>query len=154
LIPVTVITGFLGSGKTTLLNALLQHPALADTAVIINEFGEIAIDHMLVSSPAENMVLLDTGCLCCTVRGDLVQTLATLHEKRKSGAIPVFARVLIETTGLADPVPLLQTIVADPALNDLTRSTVSWRPSTRCTVSISSTGTPRASNRPRSPTHC
>jgi len=118
LIPVTVITGFLGSGKTTLLNALLQHPALADTAVIINEFGEIAIDHMLVSSPAENMVLLDTGCLCCTVRGDLVQTLATLHEKRKSGAIPVFARVLIETTGLADPVPLLQTIVADPALND------------------------------------
>ncbi|HZN25390.1 MAG TPA: GTP-binding protein [Burkholderiales bacterium] len=118
-IPVVLITGFLGSGKTTLLNRLLQQPALADSAVIINEFGEIGIDHLLVSTPAENMVLLDTGCLCCTVRGDLVETLADLQRKRESGIVPRFGHLLIETTGLADPVPVLQSIVSDPALRDV-----------------------------------
>ena len=118
-VPVTIITGFLGSGKTTLLNRLLAQPALADSAVIINEFGEIGIDHLLVSTPAENMVLLDTGCLCCTVRGDLVETLADLHRKRESGMVPRFSHLLIETTGLADPVPVLQSIVSDPALREV-----------------------------------
>jgi G3E family GTPase len=121
LIPVTIITVFLGSGKTTLLNNLLQQPALAGSAVIINEFGEIGIDHLLVATPAENMVLLDTGCLCCTVRGDLVQTLTDLHEKRASGAVPAFAHLVIETTGLADPVPVMQTVVADEVLSRIYR---------------------------------
>jgi G3E family GTPase len=119
--PVTIITGFLGSGKTTLLNHLLRQPALAGAVVIINEFGEVGIDHLLVSTPAENMVLLDTGCLCCTVRGDLIQTLTDLHAKRASGAIPAFEHVVIETTGLADPVPILQTVVADESLRGIYR---------------------------------
>jgi G3E family GTPase len=121
LIPVTIITGFLGSGKTTLLNRLLQHPSLADSAVIINEFGEVGIDHLLVSAPAENMVLLDTGCLCCTVRGDLVRTLGDLYSKREQGAVPPFQNVIVETTGLADPVPVMQTVVADEVLGRLYR---------------------------------
>ncbi|MDB5867159.1 MAG: ATP-binding protein [Betaproteobacteria bacterium] len=120
-VPVTIITGFLGSGKTTLLNRLLLQPALERAAVIINEFGEVGIDHLLVSAPAENMVLLDTGCLCCTVRGDLVQTLTDLHAKRESGAVPPFSHLIIETTGLADPVPVLQTVVADEALKGVYR---------------------------------
>jgi len=114
--PVTVITGFLGSGKTTLLNHLLRDPGMADTAVVINEFGEVAIDHLLVETSIENTVVLQSGCICCTVRGDLVDTLSGLEEKRQRGAIPDFSRVLIETTGLADPVPVLQTLATDPAI--------------------------------------
>ena len=115
-IPVSIITGFLGSGKTTLLNRLLQRPEMADTAVIINEFGEIGLDHLLIATPSENTVLLSNGCLCCKVRGDLVETLADLYRKRRDGAIPGFSRVLVETTGLADPVPILQTVMTDPEL--------------------------------------
>jgi len=120
-IPVTVITGFLGAGKTTLLNRLLQDPALKDTAVIINEFGEIGLDHLLIATPSENTVLLSSGCLCCTVRGDLVDTLADLYRKRRDAVIPGFDRVVVETTGLADPVPILQTVVTDPELAALFR---------------------------------
>jgi G3E family GTPase len=112
--PVSIITGYLGSGKTTLLNRLLRHPATANTAVIINEFGEIALDHLLVAAPSENMVLLANGCICCAVRGDLVGTLGDLADKRERGETPPFDRVLIETTGLADPVPVLQTLITDP----------------------------------------
>jgi len=117
--PVSIITGFLGSGKTTLLNRLLQHPEMADAAVIINEFGEIGIDHLLVATPNENMVLLNSGCLCCTVRGDLVETLADLYIKRRDGKIPRFSKIVIETTGLADPVPIIQTVVTDQDLAPL-----------------------------------
>lgn len=115
-LPVSIITGFLGSGKTTLLNRLLQHPSMAGSAVIINEFGEIGLDHLLVSTPADNMVLLSSGCLCCTIRGDLVETLADLHARRESGRVSPFANVVVETTGLADPVPIIQTVVTDQDL--------------------------------------
>jgi G3E family GTPase len=120
-IPVSIITGFLGSGKTTLLNRLLQRSEMADTAVIINEFGEIGLDHLLIETPSENTVLLSNGCLCCKVRGDLVDTLADLYKRRRDGAIPSFSRVLVETTGLADPVPILQTVMTDPELVPLFR---------------------------------
>ncbi|HEX5464348.1 MAG TPA: GTP-binding protein [Burkholderiales bacterium] len=111
--PVSIITGFLGSGKTTLLNHILLHPAMSRAAVIINEFGEIGLDHLLVTTPNENMVLLNSGCLCCTVRGDLVNTLRDLYIKRRDGVIAEFDRVLVETTGLADPVPIMQTLITD-----------------------------------------
>ncbi len=116
MIPVFVVTGFLGSGKTTLLNRLVRHPRLADTAVIVNEFGEIGIDHLLVESSFENTVLLASGCLCCTVRGDLIDTLGDLAAKRDGGNVPAFARVVIETTGLADPAPVLQTLIGEPTV--------------------------------------
>ncbi len=116
MIPVFVITGFLGSGKTTLLNRLVRHPGLSDTAVIVNEFGEMGIDHLLVESAHENTVLLASGCLCCTVRGDLVDTLGDLAARRASGEVPAFARVVIETTGLADPAPVLQTLMSEPTV--------------------------------------
>ena len=117
--PVTVITGFLGSGKTTLLNHLLRDPGMADTAVVINEFGEVPIDHLLVETSIENTMVLQSGCVCCTIRGDLVDTLIELDAKRRRGEIPGFSRVLVETTGLADPVPIVQTLSTDKALTPI-----------------------------------
>ncbi|SFP26228.1 GTPase, G3E family [Mesorhizobium sp. NFR06] len=115
-IPVSVLTGFLGAGKTTLLNRLLKDPQLTDTAVIINEFGEVAIDHLLVEQASDGIIQLSDGCLCCTVRGDLVDTLADLVDRLQTGRIARLGRVVVETTGLADPAPVLQSIMAHPAL--------------------------------------
>src|SRR5437763_4063184 len=114
-IPLTVLTGFLGAGKTSLLNRLLQDPALADTVVIINEFGEIGLDHLFVKSIDDNMVMLQSGCLCCTLRGDLVSALENLLRDLDNGRIK-FRRAVLETTGLADPAPVLQTTMAHPYL--------------------------------------
>ncbi|MCC7116407.1 MAG: GTP-binding protein, partial [Burkholderiales bacterium] len=114
--PVSLVTGFLGSGKTTLVNRLLADGRMADTAVIVNEFGAIGLDHDLVAASDDAIVLLENGCLCCAVRGDLVRTLDELHRRRAGGALPPFARVLIETSGLADPGPVLQTFATDRAL--------------------------------------
>ena len=111
-----MLTGFLGAGKTTLLNRLLKDPTLADTAVIINEFGDVAIDHLLVERSSDGIIQLSDGCLCCTVRGELVDTLADLVERLQTGRIEGLKRVVIETTGLADPAPVLQSIMAHPAL--------------------------------------
>lgn len=115
-LPVSVITGFLGSGKTTLLNRLIQHPGMDKTAVVINEFGEIGIDNMLVESVDDDVVLMSSGCLCCTIRGELVDTLKSLYTRRAKQEIPDFDRLVIETTGLADPAPILHTLMADPFL--------------------------------------
>lgn len=115
-IPVSVITGFLGSGKTTLLSRLLRHPEMADTAVVINEFGEVGLDHLLVEASEDSIVELGTGCLCCTIREDLAVTLADLLARRERGDVPRFRRVLIETSGLADPAPILHVLMADAAL--------------------------------------
>ncbi len=115
-IQVSLLTGFLGSGKTTLLNSLLRHSDMAETAVLINEFGDIGIDHMLVESVDEEIVQLTTGCLCCTVQGDLTRALRELFLKRAKGEVTKFQRVLIETTGLADPAPILHTLINDPIL--------------------------------------
>jgi G3E family GTPase len=115
-IPVTLITGFLGSGKTTLLNNLLRDAGMADTAVIINEFGDVAIDHLLVESAIEDAVVLQNGCICCTVRGDLVDTLTELKAKAERGELPPFSRIAVETTGLADPTSIVQIFATEPLL--------------------------------------
>jgi G3E family GTPase len=110
-IPVSILTGFLGAGKSTLLNRLLRDPEMKDTAVIINEFGEVGIDHLLVESSGDAMVELSNGCLCCTVRGELTDTLVSLREGLATGRVKALARVVIETTGLADPAPVIQSII-------------------------------------------
>jgi G3E family GTPase len=120
-IPVSVITGFLGSGKTTLLKHLLPQPAMADTAVVINEFGEVGLDHLLVETSSDDTIVLSSGCLCCTIRGDLVETLRSLFLRRRKGSIPQFKRVVIETTGLADPAPVLHTLMQDPLVSECYR---------------------------------
>ncbi len=114
--PLTIVTGFLGAGKTTLLNRLLRDPALADTLVVINEFGEIGLDHLLVEQAVGDMLVMTSGCLCCSIRGDLIATLEDALRKRDNGRITPFQRVLIETTGLADPAPVLHTIMYHPYL--------------------------------------
>ncbi len=112
-LPIHVITGFLGSGKTTLLNQLLHQPAMQHTVVIVNEFGEISIDHLLIKATTEDMMILEGGCVCCSVRSDLLNTLEDLSRKRQCQEIPPFEQVLIETTGLADPAPILRTLIND-----------------------------------------
>ena len=112
-IPLTVLTGFLGSGKTTLLKRLLEDPAMAGTAVIINEFGEVGIDDALVEKADDDTVLLPSGCVCCAVRGDLVEALEKLHTKALWGDIPMMRRVVLETTGLADPTPIVHTLMTE-----------------------------------------
>lgn len=120
-LPVSVITGFLGSGKTTLLKHLLAHPDMGETAVIINEFGEIGLDHLLVEKSEDDTVLLESGCLCCTIRGDLIDAMRRLFKRRHKGEIPPFKRLVIETTGLADPAPILHTLMQDPVLTSVYR---------------------------------
>ncbi len=114
--PVTVLTGFLGSGKTTLLNRMLADPRFADTAVIVNEFGEVAIDHLLVRHASQDIVVLPGGCICCRASGDLIRALRELHQQRSTGAVGPFKRVVIETTGLADPAPILASLIELPLL--------------------------------------
>jgi G3E family GTPase len=117
MIPVSVLTGFLGSGKTTLLARLLRSPEFSRTAVIINEFGQVGLDHDLIETSEESFVELQTGCLCCTIRGDLVLTLEGLLARRDAGAVAPFERVVIETSGLADPAPILHALMSDAGIS-------------------------------------
>jgi G3E family GTPase len=116
LIPVNIVTGFLGSGKTTLLQRLLASPRLANTAVLVNELGEVALDHLLLRHVDETTVVLPSGCVCCTIRDDLRTAISELYGKRERGRIPAFDRLVIETTGLADPAPIIFTLMGDPVL--------------------------------------
>ena len=116
LIPATILTGFLGSGKTTLLKRVLTEGHGQKIAVVENEFGEVGLDHHLLERIDETMVLLPSGCLCCTIRGELAEAIRDLHARRERGAIPPFRRLVIESTGLADPFPILSTVHADPVL--------------------------------------
>lgn len=115
-VPVSILTGFLGAGKTSLLNRLLKDPGLTDTAVIINEFGDVSLDHLLVEASSDGIIELSDGCLCCTVRGELVDTLADLMDRMQTGRIKPLKRVVIETTGLADPAPVLQSVMGNPVI--------------------------------------
>ncbi|QLF68609.1 GTP-binding protein [Peteryoungia desertarenae] len=115
-IPVSIITGFLGAGKSTLLNQILKDPDMRDAALIINEFGEVGIDHMLVEASSDSVVELSDGCLCCTVRGELVDTLAELIDGMQTGRLKRLSRIVIETTGLADPAPVMQSVMGHPAI--------------------------------------
>src|ERR1700679_2281646 len=115
-LPVSLITGFLGSGKTTLINRLLRHPEMANTAIVVNEFGEIALDQHFIERSDGEVVVMANGCLCCTVRGDLEGVVGTLFGRRSSGDIPAFDRLLIETTGLADPAPIMHLLLSKPLL--------------------------------------
>jgi G3E family GTPase len=120
-LPVSVITGFLGSGKTTLLNKLLRHPGMGDSAVIINEFGEVPLDHLLVESIEGEVAVLASGCVCCTLRSDLEQTLRGLLARRDRAEVPAFSRILVETTGLADPAPIVQLLLNNPLVSHFVR---------------------------------
>jgi G3E family GTPase len=115
-IPVTLLTGFLGAGKTTLLAKLIRDPRFSDTAVVINEFGDVGLDHALVDAGPEAIIEMTSGCLCCTIRGDIRQSLLMLLERSERGEIPLFSRLIVETTGLADPAPVVHTLLADPRL--------------------------------------
>jgi G3E family GTPase len=120
-IPVTLVTGFLGSGKTTLINAALRSKELAKTVVVVNEFGEVGLDHQLFASSSDSVVVLENGCLCCTIRSDLVGTLNSLYHARQAGEVPTFDNVVIETSGLAEPGPVLQAFLSEPTLDGLYR---------------------------------
>ena len=115
-LPVDLVTGFLGSGKTTLISRLLRHPDMGETAVIVNELGEIGIDHHLLRRVDERTVLLASGCLCCSLRGDLADELLDLLGRRERGEIPAFGRVVVETTGLAEPAPIISTLLSEPVV--------------------------------------
>src|ERR1700731_3638271 len=118
-IPVTLVTGFLGSGKTTLINSALRSAELAKTVVVVNEFGEVGLDHQLFASSSDSVVVLENGCLCCTVRSDLIGTLNGLYHARERRDIPAFDNVVIETSGLAEPGPVLQAFLSEPTLDGL-----------------------------------
>jgi G3E family GTPase len=115
-LPVLILTGFLGSGKTTLMNRLLKDPAFGKAAVIVNEFGDVGIDNFLIEKIDGNTVLLESGCVCCTVKNELIETMADMLGKRESGLLPCFQQLIVETTGLADPVPIVVALTTDPLI--------------------------------------